>query len=116
MKDAADETGTAAVRAPIFAHPEFERLEAAEPSLGNGPVGTRGHWPSRATGADATGNPAALRISGGTLALGGNRTFNVGDSSTATSSDLVVSSVITGSGQSLTKTGAGRLGFQGANT
>ncbi len=65
---------------------------------------------------DATGNPAASTISGGTLALGGNRVFDVGDSSTATSSDLLISSVVTGSGQSLTKTGEGRLGFQGANT
>jgi autotransporter-associated beta strand protein len=66
---------------------------------------------------DATGNPLAASITGGTLALGGDRTFSIGDSTTTLASDLAISSAITGAGQSLTKTGAGRLGFQSsANT
>ena len=62
----------------------------------------------------ATG-PLTSTISGGTLALGGDRTFSVSDS-TSTTAELNISSVITGAGNSLTKTGTGRLQLTGANT
>ena len=61
-----------------------------------------------------TANPVSA-ISGGTLDLGGNRTFAVADS-TGSAAELNISSDITGSGNSLTKTGTGRLQLTGANT
>jgi fibronectin-binding autotransporter adhesin len=64
---------------------------------------------------DATGNPLTSTISGGTLALGGSRTMSVADSTTQ-NADLNISSAITGSGDSLTKTGTGRLQLTGVNT
>lgn len=66
---------------------------------------------------DATSNPSvASTITGsGTLALGGNRTFDIANS-TANANEFTISAPISGSGQSLTKTGAGRLTLQGANT
>lgn len=64
---------------------------------------------------DATNNPLGSTLSGTALALGASRTFNIGDSSTATS-DLSVSASITGSGFSLTKSGAGTLALSGNNT
>ncbi len=64
---------------------------------------------------DATNNPLGAAISGaGTLALGGNRTFAIANSSITF--DLTVNSNISGSGNSLTKTGAGALSLRGANT
>ncbi len=64
---------------------------------------------------DATNNPLGSTISGGTLALGATRTFTINDSSSAVS-DLTVSSVISGAGFGLTKTGTGTLVLSGANT
>ena len=64
----------------------------------------------------ATNNPYGASIYGaGTLALGGNRIFDIGDS-TADQRDLFISSPISGQGFSLTKTGAGTLTLSGANT
>lgn len=64
---------------------------------------------------DATNNPLGATISANTLALGATRAFNVGDS-TSTTADLTVSSIISGTGFGLTKTGAGTLTLSGANT
>ncbi len=66
---------------------------------------------------DATNNPSVASSIGGsgTLALGGNRTFNIADS-TANINEFTIYAPISGSGQSLIKTGAGRLTLQGANT
>ena len=65
----------------------------------------------------ATDNPLLARIYGpGTLNLGGNRVFNIGDSSSAPTAELVITSAIAGTGFSLTKTGAGWLSLQGNNT
>lgn len=64
---------------------------------------------------DATNHPLGSTISGGTLALGATRTFAVGNSSNA-ATDLTISSVISGTGFGLTKTGAGLLELSGANT
>jgi len=64
---------------------------------------------------NATGNPMGAEISGGTLALGGNRTFDV-DHSTAGTNDLTVDAVISGTGDTLTKTGSGNLALSAANT
>jgi len=64
---------------------------------------------------DATDNPQGATISGGTLALGGNQTFDVAHS-TSTTNDLTISSVITGEGDTLTKTGSGNLALSGADT
>lgn len=55
-----------------------------------------------------TNGPLASTIAGGTLALGGHRIFDVGDS-TGTTNELNIASAITGAGHSLTKTGTGRL-------
>lgn len=64
---------------------------------------------------DATNTPLGASISGaGTLALGGNRIFAIGDSNVTF--DFTVNSAISGSGNSLTKTGAGSLSLRGANT
>ncbi len=54
------------------------------------------------------------RIAGTTLALGGNRTFSVG-LGTGGTFDLEISSAITGSSNTLTKLGTGRLLLSGAN-
>lgn len=62
----------------------------------------------------ATNNPDGASISSN-VELGGNRVFNVNDSSAATS-DLTVSGVISGSGQGITKSGSGTLTLSGANT
>ncbi len=65
---------------------------------------------------NATGNPFTSRISGvGTLALGGNRIFDIGGSSTAMTG-LAVATVISGVNQSITKIGTGTLKLGGANT
>ena len=65
---------------------------------------------------DAANNPSGATISGpGTLALGGNLTFNVGNSSTTTT-EINLLTVVSGSSQSLTKTGKGSLRLTGANT
>jgi autotransporter-associated beta strand protein len=66
---------------------------------------------------DASNNPNGASITGtgtGTLALGANRTFNVGDSSAATN-DLTISAIISGA-FGITKTGNGVLALSGANT
>lgn len=64
----------------------------------------------------AANNPNGALISGaGTLALGGNRTINVGDSAAA-AADLTISTVISGSGFAITKTGAGVLVLGADNT
>ena len=67
----------------------------------------------------ATNNPNGSTISGaGNLNLGGNRTFNVGDSTAATY-DLTVSATIAngdGNAYSLTKTGTGTLLLTGNST
>lgn len=65
----------------------------------------------------ATNNPGTATIagSGGTLALNGNRVFDVADSSNSFF-ELTVNSVISGTGNSITKTGAGALSLRGANT
>lgn len=63
---------------------------------------------------DATNNPLGSTLSGN-VALGGNRTFAIGDSSSA-AIDLSVSANVTGSGSLLTKTGSGTLGLSGNNT
>lgn len=68
----------------------------------------------------ATNNPLGSTIgpsgSGpGALALGGNRTFAIADS-TSTTNELTISIPVSGSGQSLTKTGAGTLRLSAANT
>ena len=67
---------------------------------------------------DATNNPLLAGIYGttGTLNLGGNRVFNIGDSSSASTAELVINSALAGSGYSLTKTGAGWLALEGTNT
>ncbi len=84
-------------------------------SLGDGSVLTLGGDVTY----NATNNPngATINKSGttGELALGANRTFNVGNSTAATN-DLAISAIISGSGFSLTKTGAGTLSLSGANT
>jgi len=65
----------------------------------------------------ATNNPLLAGIYGpGTLNLGANRIFNIGDSSSAPTAELVITSAIAGTGFSLTKTGAGWLSLQGNNT
>lgn len=64
---------------------------------------------------DATNNPLGAQISGSTLALGATRTFDVGNSANTTS-ELTVSSVVSGTGFGLIKTGAGTLALSGANT
>ncbi|MFZ5494973.1 MAG: beta strand repeat-containing protein [Verrucomicrobiota bacterium] len=64
---------------------------------------------------DATNNPDGATISGGTLGLGANRTFTIGDS-TATTSDLAISSVISGTSFGISKQGAGTLVLSGANS
>lgn len=64
---------------------------------------------------DAANNPNGAVISGaGTLALGGDRIFNVGDSSAA-AEDLAILTAITGA-NSLTKNGNGVLLLAGTNT
>ncbi len=63
---------------------------------------------------NATNNPNGATISGGTLGLGANRTFTIGDSSAATA-DLTISSIISGS-NNLTKQGTGTLVLTNANT
>jgi autotransporter-associated beta strand protein len=55
------------------------------------------------------------RITGTTLALGGDRIFNIG-LGTGIGFDLEISSAISGSGNSLTKQGTGRLLLSGANS
>ena len=63
---------------------------------------------------NATGNPLTAMIFGaGTLALGGNRIFDIGSQSTAMSG-LAVSTVISGGG-SITKLGTGALRLDFAN-
>ncbi len=63
---------------------------------------------------NATGNPLTAMIFGaGTLALGGNRIFDIGSQSTAMSG-LAVSTVISGGG-SITKLGTGTLRLDFAN-
>jgi autotransporter-associated beta strand protein len=64
---------------------------------------------------DATNNPNGATITGGTLGLGANRVFTIGDSSAATS-DLAISSVISGTNFGFNKQGAGTLTLSGANT
>lgn len=66
----------------------------------------------------ATNNPLMAGIYGttGTLNLGGNRVFNIGDSSSASTAELVIASALAGTGFSLTKTGAGWLALTGSNT
>ncbi len=64
---------------------------------------------------DAANNPNGATISGtGNLALGGNRTFTVGDSSVA-ADDLTISATITGA-NNITKNGAGVLVLSGSNS
>lgn len=63
---------------------------------------------------DATGNPLGAEINGGVLMLSGSRTFDVHDSTTA-SSDLSISSLIAGDGFGVLKTGAGTLTLSGGN-
>jgi fibronectin-binding autotransporter adhesin len=68
----------------------------------------------------ATNNPLGSTIGpsgtgAGTVALGGNRTFAIADS-TSTINELIISIPVSGSGQSLIKAGAGRLYLSGANT
>ena len=63
---------------------------------------------------NATGNPLTAMIFGaGTLALGGNRIFDIGSQSTAMSG-LAVSTVISGGG-SITKLGTGTLKLEAPN-
>lgn len=64
---------------------------------------------------NGTTGPLTSVISGGSLALSGNRTFNVIDSATQ-NADLNISSNITGTSYSLTKTGTGRLQLTGTNS
>ncbi|PAW68410.1 MAG: hypothetical protein B9S34_02635 [Opitutia bacterium Tous-C1TDCM] len=65
---------------------------------------------------DATGNPLTADIfSGGTLALGATRTFDIADSS-STATELRVYTTVSGTGFGVTKTGAGRLALYGTNT
>lgn len=67
---------------------------------------------------NATNNPNGALISasaGGSLALGGNRSFNIGDS-TAAPSDLTISAALTGAGFGLDKQGAGTMTLTGTNT
>ncbi len=65
---------------------------------------------------NATGNPITAKIFGaGTLALEGNRIFDIGGQSTAMSG-LAVSTVISGASQSITKLGTGTLRLDFANT
>ena len=63
-----------------------------------------------------TGNPFPAMISGaGTLALGGNRIFDIGGTSTAMTG-LAVATVISGANQSITKIGTGTLKLEDPNT
>ena len=62
---------------------------------------------------NATNNPGAAQIYGGTLSLSGTRTFNIADS-TSSDAELVIYASI--SGGNLTKTGAGALALAGFNT
>jgi fibronectin-binding autotransporter adhesin len=63
---------------------------------------------------DATNHPLGSTLSG-KLDLGASRTFAIGDSTNA-ATDLAVSANISGTGFSLTKTGAGTLALSGTNT
>ena len=64
----------------------------------------------------ATGTPLTAMISGaGTLALGGNRIFDIGGTSTAMTG-LAVATVISGANQSITKIGTGTLKLEDPNT
>ena len=63
-----------------------------------------------------TGNSFPAMISGaGALALGGNRIFDIGGTSTAMTG-LAVSTVISGANQSITKIGTGTLKLEDPNT
>jgi fibronectin-binding autotransporter adhesin len=64
---------------------------------------------------NATNNPRATTISGGTLALGANTTFTIADTTT-TATEITVTSVVSGTGFSLIKDGPGRLLLTNANT
>jgi fibronectin-binding autotransporter adhesin len=64
---------------------------------------------------NAANDPNGATISGGTLGLGANRVFTVADSAAA-SSDLTISSVISGAGFGIDKQGAGTFVLAGANT
>lgn len=64
---------------------------------------------------DSSGRSSGAFVSGGTIALGGNRRFHVTDSPYAWS-ELLIASPIEGTGASLTKTGAGILELAGMNT
>jgi fibronectin-binding autotransporter adhesin len=83
-------------------------------TLNSGTSGTLTLGGSITFTAVTTGN---ARITGQTLALGGNRTFSVARG-TATDFDLDIASAITGSGNTLTSGGAGIIQFSGsaANT
>lgn len=63
---------------------------------------------------DATNHPLGSTLSG-KLDLGASRTFAIGDSTNA-ATDLAISANISGTGFSLTKTGAGTLALSGTNT
>ena len=63
---------------------------------------------------DATNHPLGSTLSG-KLDLGASRTFAIGDSTNA-ATDLAVSANISGTGFSLTKTGAGTLALSGTNS
>lgn len=63
---------------------------------------------------DATHQPAGS-ILAGLIALDGNRTFTIGDS-TSTDAELTVAGAISGAGYGITKVGAGTLVLAGAET
>ncbi len=84
---------------------------SAQVSIGTGGVLTLGGTVTY----NAANNPNGATISGaGTLALGGDRTFTVGDS-TAAAVDLTVSTIVSGA-NTLSKGGAGVLVLSGSNS
>jgi autotransporter-associated beta strand protein len=64
---------------------------------------------------DATNNPLGSTISGNLDLGGADRTFNIGNSTTA-AADLIVSSDIVGAGGAITKNGTGTMVLNGSNT